>query len=228
MTKTTALKSVPKTSEPDDAYDRLSQIDKDCYDFISQNGWTPQFDGQHWTAKNNVDGSELGPVLTLPTLKTRVLKALKAAEKEVFGEELTAGDETDESDFKGRNTDQHPTREAAKVEPGTILEEGHIILKEDAKGNTYLPGAEEIVDIQLKDAAFTEFADKEAWKEAGKKKKESKAALDAVAATKRHLFYPDPENSNDLICKVGGITVRMEKDVSVKVKTEKTKDEDED
>jgi hypothetical protein len=40
-----------------------------------------------------------------------------------------------------------------------------ILLKEDHKGNTYLPGVEQIVDQQLKDAAFNEWTDKQAWKE---------------------------------------------------------------
>lgn len=99
-------------------------------------------------------------------------------------------------------------------------------LKADHKGNRYLPGAEEEVDQELKDAAFEEYADKENWKEAGKKKKESKARLENLAGQKRKLFYADPENSSDLIYKVGGITIRMAKEFTVKVKTEKSKSDD--
>ncbi len=220
MTKTATLTSVPKTTELRDAYDGLSQPDMDIHDHISRDlGWTPAFTEQGWVATKG--DQQIGPVSALTQLRKAATAANNAPD--------------DPGDFKGRNTEQHPTRDDAprkgkstKVDPGTILEEGEIKLDADRKGNTYLPGAEEIVDVQLKDAAFTEFHDKEAWKEAGKKKKESKTALDAVAAAKKHLFYPDPENTGDLIYKVGGITVRMDKEITVKVKTEKTQDEDDD
>jgi hypothetical protein len=100
-------------------------------------------------------------------------------------------------------------------------------LKQDHKGNTYFEGMEPIVDEQLAAAALEEFADKEAWNEAGKKKKKSKDALEAIAAAKRHLFRPDPDNSNSLIYRVGGIEISIEKEFKTKVKTRRLEDEDE-
>jgi hypothetical protein len=99
-------------------------------------------------------------------------------------------------------------------------------LKQDHKGNTYFEGMEPIVDEQLAAAALEEFADKEAWNLAGKKKKKSKDALEAIAAAKRHLFRPDPDNSNSLIYRVGGIEISIEKEFKTKVKTRRIDDED--
>jgi len=183
----------------DEVYEKLSQDDQDRFDEISANGYTPSLDGIHWIAKNRGTGAEIGPVVTLATLRTKVFKAIQKA--------------------------------GGKPEtPATLGSEpvaDEIVLTEDAKGNTYLPGTEEIVDKTLANAVLEEYADKEAWKEAGKKKLTSKNALEAIAAAKRHLFYPDPNNSKDLIFKAGGVTCRIAKEFTVQVKTERTKEEKE-
>lgn len=181
----------------DEVYEKLSQEDQDRFDEISANGYTPSLDGMHWTAKNRGNNEEIGPVVTLATLRTKVFKAIQKA---------------------GGTPNAPATNDS---EPSA----DEIVLTEDFHGNTYLPGTEEVVDKTLANAVLEEYADKEAWKEAGKKKLQSKNALEAHAAAKRHLFYPDPNNSKDLIFKAGGITCRIDKEISVKIRTEKTKEE---
>lgn len=107
---------------------------------------------------------------------------------------------------------------------GETLEE----MTEDKDGNPYISGLAPLVDRQLTDAACAEFADKEAWKEAGKKKKGSKDALDAIAQMKKHLFRQDPDNSSSLIYNAGGIVVRMAKEFTTKISTEKAKEKKDD
>lgn len=101
-------------------------------------------------------------------------------------------------------------------------------LKADSKGNRFLEGMEPVVDKDLAAAITTEYADKRAWNDAGKKKKESKMALEAMAKAKRELFRPDPDNSDSLIYRAGDILCRIKKDFTVNVKTEEIKSSEDD
>jgi hypothetical protein len=202
--------SATKAIEPQDLYDTLTQDEQDTFDQIGVMGYVPEKGVTGlWLAKKRGDSRSVtvGPANSIQDLLSRVREDVA-------------------TDAEFDNDIDSDTEEAGAT---TELNEGEILLTEDHKGNRYLPGAEEVVDQQLKDAAYNEFTDKQAWNEAGKKKKQSKDALDAIAASKKHLFYPDPAKSSDLIYKCGGITVRMAKDFTVKTKTELTKeDEDED
>lgn len=101
-------------------------------------------------------------------------------------------------------------------------------LKTDSKGNRYLDGMEPVVDRDLADAIVAEYTDKRAWNDAGKKKKESKMALEAMVRAKRDLFRPDPDNSDSLIYRAGDILCRIKKDFTVSVKTEEIKSSEDD
>lgn len=66
------------------------------------------------------------------------------AKKAPATDNVTAGN------FKGRNEDQHPTREAELIpDPDDQLEE----VDADSQGNTYLPGAKPLVSKRLKKLA---------------------------------------------------------------------------
>jgi hypothetical protein len=183
---------------PADLYDTLSPDAQLIWDAIGILGYTPEQSAVGlWWARKT--GSK--HAATVGPIES-LAALLPAVKEEIVKLEEDSGVETEPDD-------------------------GEILLTEDHKGNTYLPGVEQVVDQQLKDAAFNEWTDKQAWKEAGKKKKESKAALDAVSAAKKSLFYPDPAKSSDLIYKCGGITVRMAKEFTVKTKTELTEEDDE-
>jgi hypothetical protein len=164
--------------------------------------------------------------------RTKARPGLWLAKQRGGKSQIAVGPANDLKDLLSRVQDNiadfGPSDEATdNAEVSTELDEGETLLTEDHKGNTYLPGVEQVVDQQLKDAAFNEYTDKQAWNEAGKKKKESKAALEAMVAAKRHLFYEDPAKKSDLIYKVGGLTIRCAKEYSVKVKTEQTEEDDE-
>lgn len=186
-------------AEPQEFYDSLDATSRDTWDAIGSYGWQPEKTDDGWWAMK--DGKTVGPFEYLGTLLDEVQKA-----------------ETGEAGAESSTSDKGEKDATSDVE---VTE-----LDEDHKGNTYLPGVKPIIDPQLASVAGDYFAANTEWKDAGKKRTEKKAALDAVVMTKRHLFHPDPDNSNSLIYHAGGLLIRMAKETATAITVEIDKEKD--
>lgn len=185
-------------ADPNEFYDSLDQTSQDTWDAIASHGWRPghsEESGEFFAVKGE---DTLGPF-------NRLSDMLATVQNRETGSENEIASESEES------------------EPADADDSLEVELDEDHKGNTYLPGAKPVVDRQLADAAGKYFADNTEWKDAGKKRTDSKSALDAIVATKRHLFYEDPDNTKSMIYKAGGLIIRIAKEQKtvVSVETEK-------
>jgi len=239
--------------DPQDFYDGLPQASQDLWDAIAAKGWTPgHVDGLGFVAFIEGE-PELGPFEKISDLWAEVdgsevteeepeaeLAADDADETDEDGseEEVLATNEHEEDTNQERTSvvycgtpspkddgsfcrlDLGHEGACSMVEPEPSVE---VELDEDHKGNSYLPGVKPVVDQQIADAAGKYFADNTDWKDAGKRRTDSKNALDAIVAIKKHLFHEDPDNTRSLIYKAGGLTIRIAKESKtiVSVETEK-------
>jgi hypothetical protein len=166
--------------EPNKLYDGLSQTAQDTFDAISSYGFRPdKNDAGDWVALETQGDRVVGPVQMLSTLLGEVQRL------------VTGVSSLDE------------------IEDAAIDTE--IELEEDpsSPGKRYLPGTGPIVDQQLADAAGKYHALNRGWKDAGKLRKDAKTELGAICGLKKHLFKPDPDNTNSLIYRAGGLTIRL-------------------
>lgn len=201
-TTTLASAATTKARTPDELYDTLGEAGQALWDNIGQLGFRPDKGEGGWYALSINGDDKVGPCESLSVLHQEVTR--HTAQPEPLTE--PPGTEEPEPEKKG------------KV----------VKLNANTKGQKYFDGMQPEVDPDLKRAALEEYADKQAWNEAGKKKKVSKVALEAIVRTKKHLFKPDPDNSDKLIYSVGDIDIEMAKDVSVTVKTRRRGEQSED
>ena len=194
-----ASAATTKAATPDELYDTLNETQQEVFDLIGSMGFRPDRDEDNRWFAL----ARIGDAKVGP--KATLSDLAEAVQKFL----------ADSASSANGNGDA-PVIQAEK-------------LTQNSKGDKYLPGMEPVVDKDLAAAITTEFADKRAWNDAGKKKKESKMALEAMAKAKRELFRPDPDNSDSLIYRAGDILCRIKKDFTVAVKTEEIKSsEDED
>src|SRR6185369_5446353 len=172
MTKTTALKSVPKTSELDGFYDNLTAEGQQQCDEIHRRGFKVSF---------TEDGYVAHPLRGGEGDEAQSLAALYGAITTKYPDPIEDLPLTDESDFKGRNTDQHPTREP---------------LIADENGDTFLPGVEELVEVmpdipELRQPALDLSAAIGDFDAAKSKRDDAQEAVDALLRRYRTILPTD-------------------------------------
>jgi hypothetical protein len=224
MTETAVATAADEIVEPD-IYDSLGQTGQDVWDLIGSYGFRPDKDTDAagetvWFALETQGDRVIGPFKSLSALGLAVedetgdgRRETGDAEPEVVenvAEKKTLADYA--TSFEGENQ-------------ATEVDSVEVEIDEDHKGNTYLPGVKPIVDEQLAQLAGAFHADNNDWKDAGKKRKGSLAALEAGAAIKRSLFHQDPDNDNSLIYHAGGLKIRIAKESKTKVTVEEDEDE---
>src|SRR5262245_3731204 len=139
--------SLKVVDDPKDLYDTLTQAEQDLWDQIGKLGYAPEKGSTGlWLAKKGK--VTVGPAGSINALLDRV--------KEDVAEAKEFGPDPDE-ELEVESDDDVASEEADEGVRGPVDVE--TVLTEDHKGNPYLPGAEEIVDQQLKDAAFNEYTD---------------------------------------------------------------------
>lgn len=102
-------------------------------------------------------------------------------------------------------------------------EDGLVKITETAKGPR-LPHMHETSDPQLASAAGDFMAANNEWKEKGKLRKQKLEELRATAHLKEHLFKKDPENTNAMICVVGGIVIRLNNETKETIEVEEIRE----
>jgi len=209
--------------DPQDFYDELPQASQDLWDAVAAKGWTPGHVSLGFIADKPGE-DQLGPLESISGLWEAV------AELQSAGVPETENSETPNSENSATRSPVY-CGTPSPAEDGTFcrLELGHegpcsttevVEVTEDHKGNRFFEGFGPVVDVQLAEAAGRFHADNNDWKEAGKRRKESQTALDAVVEIKRDLFKQDPDNTHSLIYHAGGLLIRIAKESKTKVTVE--------
>ncbi len=171
-----------KTAETElrDDYDLLTPDEQRLFEEMGTNGFKPVKEDDQWTASNG-NGLGIGPYDTIAELHPAVMD-------EVF----------EPAAFKGRNEDQHPTREPVSMKmsdgDGNVVFEGTDeefadmtakIKKANDAGEPYLPGAEELAEVMpdipvLRQPCLELHAVETEFTEIQKRYKEAKAVVDML------------------------------------------------
>lgn len=112
---------------------------------------------------------------------------------------------------------------AAVVQNAANNNDDLIVLEKDHEGNPYLPGAEEVVDRLLAEAAGKYHSIKLERTALSAKETDARNELAELVHAKKSLFKVDPDNTDSKIYKAGGIIIRVKNEWSEKITTEESK-----